>query len=87
MWTLGGQWTSYTLQLTTGIVLARLLDPRAFGIVAMALTATVLVDQFRTLGLSQAVVQSDTLTDRQVSALFWVNAGVGLVLASAMVPD
>lgn len=50
----------------------------------MALTVTVLVDQFRTLGMSQAVVQADSLTERQVSGLFWVNAAVGLLLAGVV---
>ena len=75
LWTLSGQWGGYALQLATTIVLARLLQPADFGLVGMALTLTVFVDQFRTLGLSQAVIQRKDLTWSQVDALFWVNAG------------
>jgi O-antigen/teichoic acid export membrane protein len=82
MWTLSGQWGGYVLQLATTIVLARLLQPADFGLVGMALTLTVFVDQFRTLGLSQAVVQRKDLTWRQVDALFWVNAGTGVALGA-----
>lgn len=82
LWTLSGQWGGYVLQLATTIVLARLLQPSDFGLIGMALTLTVLVDQFRTLGLSQAVVQRKDLTWRQVDALFWVNAATGVVLGA-----
>jgi O-antigen/teichoic acid export membrane protein len=84
LWTLSGQWGGYVLQLATTIVLARLLQPADFGLVGMALTLTVLVDQFRTLGLSQAVVQRKDLTWRQVDALFWVNAATGVVLGASV---
>lgn len=48
---------------------------------AMALTLTVLVTQFRQLGLSQAVVQRVDLRWSQVNALFWINTGAGIGLA------
>jgi O-antigen/teichoic acid export membrane protein len=85
LWTLGGQWGGYVLQLATTVVLARLLQPADFGLVGMALTLTVFVDQFRTLGLSQAVVQRKDLTWHQVDALFWVNAATGVVLGALVV--
>lgn len=79
-WALGGQWVSYAIQLATTAILARLLTPEDFGIVAMALTLTLIVDQFRDVGVSQAVVQRENLTWAQVNGLFWFNvcAGVGL---------
>jgi O-antigen/teichoic acid export membrane protein len=79
-WTMGGQWAGYLVQLGTTIVLARLLTPADFGLVGMALTLTVIADQFRSLGLSQAVIQRRDLTWEQVNALFWVNTAAGVVL-------
>lgn len=83
-WTMGGEWFSYLLQIGTTMVLARLLSPEIFGVMAMAMTLTVLIDQFRSLGLSQAVVQRENLTWTQVNALFWVNTAVGVVLAGVV---
>lgn len=80
-WTLAGSWMSAAVQVGTTMVLARLLTPADFGLMAMALTLTALVNQFRQLGLSQAVVQRPDLRWSQVSALFWVNTAVGVVLA------
>ena len=81
-WTLLGSWVSSAVQIGTTMVLARLLTPEDFGVMAMALTLTVVVNQFRNLGLSQAVVQRVDLRWSQVNALFWVNSAAGLVLAA-----
>jgi len=77
-----GSWLSAVVQIGTTMVLARLLTPADFGLMAMALTLTVVVAQFRQLGLSQAVVQRVDLTWSQVNALFWVNAAAGVLLAA-----
>jgi O-antigen/teichoic acid export membrane protein len=77
---MGGQWAGYLVQLGTTVVLARLLTPADFGLVGMALTLTVIADQFRSLGLSQAVIQRRDLTWEQVNALFWINTAAGVVL-------
>ena len=81
-WTLLGSWLSTAVQIGTTMVLARLLTPADFGIMAMALTLTVVVNQFRNLGLSQAVVQRIDLRWSHVNALFWVNTAAGVVLAA-----
>ncbi|MEE6283075.1 lipopolysaccharide biosynthesis protein [Georgenia sunbinii] len=80
-WTLLGSWLSTVVQIGTTMVLARLLTPADFGIMAMALTLTVVVNQFRSLGLSQAVVQRIDLRWSHVNALFWINTAAGVVLA------
>ncbi|MDQ1542033.1 MAG: hypothetical protein QOH29_2759, partial [Actinomycetota bacterium] len=80
-WTLGGQWAGYALQIVTTAVLARLVAPKDFGLLSEALTVTAFATQMQTLGLSQAVVQRAKLTHGQLSNLFWVNAGAGVVLA------
>ncbi|MDQ1539683.1 MAG: hypothetical protein QOH29_409 [Actinomycetota bacterium] len=84
-WTLGGQWAGYALQIVTTAVLARLVAPKDFGLLSEALTVTAFATQMQTLGLSQAVVQRAKLTHGQLSNLFWVNAGAGVVLALLVV--
>src|SRR5262245_22246128 len=63
--------------------MARLLNPKDFGLVAMVLVVTVVYDLFSTAGLSAVTVQRETITHEQVSTLFWVNALVGTILALA----
>lgn len=55
------------------IVLARLLSPEDFGLLAMVLTITGFFVLFKDLGLSDATVQSPSINHKQVSTLFWIN--------------
>jgi PST family polysaccharide transporter len=69
------------------IILARLLTPSAYGIVAMVTALTVFISIFKELGLSGATIQSKSITHDQISVLFWINVGLGtlitLVIAAA----
>jgi PST family polysaccharide transporter len=69
------------LQAGAIIVLARLLPPSAFGVLAMVAALGVVLDFAKDLGLSAATIQKDELTDAQISTLFWINAGAGCALA------
>ena len=70
------------LQIASTVVLARLLTPDDFGVIAMAATAMNFVMIFKDLGLSQATMQREHLTGSQVTTLFWLNVlfSVGLML-------
>ncbi|MGX5851107.1 lipopolysaccharide biosynthesis protein [Mesorhizobium sp. PL10] len=61
-------------------VLARLLSPNDFGLVAMVVALTGIFDAFTTAGLSSATIQKHEISYEQVSALFWVNMVVGILL-------
>jgi O-antigen/teichoic acid export membrane protein len=69
------------ISLAGTAVLARVLTPADFGLLAMVATFTVLLNQFSDLGLSMATIQRPDISDDQVSYLFWTNVGVGLVAA------
>ena len=63
------------------VVLARLLDPEDFGLVAMVAVVTGIYGLFTSAGLSSATVQKATITDEQISTLFWINMLIGTILA------
>jgi len=67
------------------VILARLLMPEEFGLVAMVMALTSILDGFRDFGLSAATVQRPDITHQQVTNLFWVNVMVGAVLALIVV--
>lgn len=66
-------------RLAATMVLARLLTPADFGLVAMVGTWTRLVSQFRTMGLASVTVQRREIDDDQLSFLFWANVAIGAV--------
>jgi len=68
-------------QMGTLVVLARLLPPQAFGLLAMVAAIGLVLDLVKEFGLSGATIQKTGITHAQVSTLFWINAGVGAVLA------
>jgi len=77
---LTSQGTQFVIQMVATVVLARLLTPADFGLVAMVATITGLGQAFADLGLSEATIQRKEITHGQVSALFWINVSVGLAL-------
>jgi O-antigen/teichoic acid export membrane protein len=62
------------------MVLARLLDPKDFGLVGMVTAFTGILNLLKDFGLSTATVQRASVTDEQISTLFWINMFVGGVL-------
>jgi len=87
--TLTSQGAQFLLQSTSTIVLARLLNPADFGMVAMVTAITGLGQAFADLGLSEATIQRAEISQEQVSTLFWINVAIGFALAmitAAMAP-
>lgn len=70
------------LQLGSLVVLARLLTPEDFGVIAFVLPFAVLMNSISHNGLQSAVIHRETLEQDEVSALFWYAARMNL-LASA----
>jgi O-antigen/teichoic acid export membrane protein len=75
------QGINFLLRMGSLMVLARLLDPRDFGLVGMVTAFTGVLTLFRDFGLSSAAIQRKTVTEEQISTLFWINILVGALLA------
>ena len=79
----------FLLRLLSVMILARLLAPKDFGLVGMVTAFTGVLSLFRDFGLSAATIQRETVTDEQISTLFWINLAFGAILATltfAMAP-
>jgi PST family polysaccharide transporter len=74
------QAANFVLRTVSLMVLARLLDPKDFGLVGMVTAFTGVLGLFRDFGLSSAAIQRATVTEEQVSTLFWINLLVGALL-------
>ena len=75
------------LRIGSTAVLARILVPADFGLLAMVTAFTIFAERFKDFGLSDATVQAKDINHAQVTALFWLNllicVGIALLLASA----
>jgi PST family polysaccharide transporter len=74
-------------QLVSLAVISRMLTPAEFGVMAMATPVLLFLAMLQDLGLTQATVQRQVLTQQQASNMFWTSTllglGVGLLLAIA----
>ena len=73
----------FASQLLSTVVLARVLMPSDFGLVAMVTTFSLLLTSFGPNGYSEAVMQSERMTHKLASTLFWITCGVGFLLTVA----
>src|SRR6202046_4040827 len=80
--TLTSQGAQFVMQSIATVVLARLLAPAEYGLVAMVTAITGLGQAFADLGLSEATIQHPEISHDQVSTLFWINVAVGAGLMS-----
>src|SRR5690349_14008293 len=71
------------VQVISTVVLARLLLPRDFGLVALVSTFSLLLVNFGLNGFTEAVLQWDKIDRFLVSNLFWINVTVGAILTTA----
>ncbi|MGH8515827.1 MAG: lipopolysaccharide biosynthesis protein [Panacagrimonas sp.] len=73
----------YLLRFGVTVILARLLTPEQFGVVAMMTAVFSIGTVFQELGLSAATVQRTSVSSQAISTLFWINTGMGAVLTLA----
>lgn len=79
--TAGFQGMRLLLQIAGLVILARFLSPSDYGLVAMVVVIVGLGEIVRDFGLSSAAVQAPDLTRAQRDNLFWLNTGIGVLLA------
>ncbi len=82
------QFLRFGITTLSTVVLARLLTPQDYGLVAMVTAVIGFMRVFTDAGLSTATVQRSAITRELISTVFWINTGLGggmtlLALASA----
>jgi O-antigen/teichoic acid export membrane protein len=78
------QSAQFLLRIPGTLVLARILSPADYGLIAMAMIVMNFVQMFKDAGLSMATVQQETVFHKQVSTLFWLNALISALIAIAV---
>ncbi|AWM29202.1 MAG: lipopolysaccharide biosynthesis protein [Sinorhizobium fredii] len=81
----GAQVVRMVIQFVSVVVLARLLAPEDFGLVASVSPIVAFVGLFQNLGLQQAVIQRKEIGERELNQVFWISTLVGLVCTLVVV--
>lgn len=75
------QYGNGVLQILAAVILARLLTPADFGLVAIITVLTSFAPLLIDFGLGDATTQRSKITPSQISSLFWLSSGVGVAVA------
>lgn len=75
------QFGNGALQITAAIILARLLTPEDFGLVAIVTVLTIYAPILIDFGLGEATAQRSIISRNQVSSLFWLSTGIGFAVS------
>lgn len=75
------QYGNGALQIAAAIILARILAPEDFGLVAIVTVLTSFAPAIIDFGLGDATAQRSKITPGQVSSLFWLSTAIGGTIA------
>jgi PST family polysaccharide transporter len=80
-WTTVSQASRLGAQLLSVLILARLLLPSDYGLVAMAAVVTGFASLFRDFGTAAAIIQKPDPSPQLLDSVFWLNVAFGVGLA------
>jgi len=83
-WRLAGSMVGAVCQFAIGVLLARLLTPADFGLVALASVVLGLARPLNDFGIGSAVIQRSLLTARHVRAAFTLSVLLGVTLSAVI---
>lgn len=78
-WSMIERFATQGVQFLFGIILARLLSPDDYGIIAMPLVFLAIAQCFIDSGFSGALIRKTNLTEDDLSTAFYFNIGVGVI--------
>jgi PST family polysaccharide transporter len=79
-WSMIQKWGRAMITTVSFVVLSRLLDPVAFGLVALSTVFTEIIEIFLDQGSSAAIVQRKELEPEHIDTAFWISIFGGLLL-------
>lgn len=80
LWDFSGRIGNHGVTFVISIFLARMLDPKDFGLIAMVAVIIALSDVFANMGLSSSLIQRKDLFQIHYSSVFYFNLAVASLL-------
>lgn len=85
IWTIGGKFLARLLDFVSLLILARLLSPADFGLVAIATSVLVIIETFLDLPLTQALMRQPSPSDKMFATAFTLSAIRGAAISLLMI--
>lgn len=77
IWSYIERFSAQIVSMLVSVVLARLLDPEHYGIIAIVMVFINIMEVLITGGYSNALIQKKDVTDIDYHTIFWLNLGIG----------
>ncbi len=84
LWNFLNSFAEKVIAFVVGIVLARLLSPEEYGVVAMVTIFIVLTQPFVNSGFSQALIRKEQCSKADFSTVFYFNLLIGILIYVAL---
>jgi len=84
VWMFAHSWASAVFGLVTFAVMARILGPEPYGIMALAGLVFGIAGVFVGAPLTESIQQRDEITDTHLNTTFWLNSGLTLMFAGVI---
>lgn len=80
LWDYSSRLTTIILNLVITGVLSRILSPDDYGLMGLVMAVTAVASIFQDFGFSSAIVQKNDINNEQMSTIFFLNWGAGMLL-------
>lgn len=84
LWAMAAAALKVVVQLGSVAVIARLVPPAEFGLVAMVLPLVMIGVSLSNFGLAMAIIQRPQVTHRLANTLFWANIALALTICGVL---
>lgn len=84
VWKFAERFVAQGVSFFVSLILARILMPADYGVVAIINIFITIADIFLSSGLNTSLIQKKEVTDLEFSTIFWCNLGLGCVLYLVM---
>lgn len=85
LWSILEKFSILIVQFIVGIVLARLLDPKDYGLVALTMIFSAVCAAITDGGFEKSLIHRQELTLVQISTVFWINLLLGMGMVGILV--
>ena len=83
-WAFTSQIASQIISFIFGIILARLLVPDDFGLIAMIMVFVALARLLSDIGLGASLIHKKNIQEEHYSTVFWMNLALGLTMSAIL---
>lgn len=81
-WSAVEKYSGLIISIVISMVLARLLGPKEYGVVAIATVIIAFLQMFCTMGIGPAIIQRKDLNEQDLNSIFTFSLSIGLALSA-----